>query len=99
MVIGRMDSDAQEHQPPTDPHALVAHAERIIAEQAGIAVAEASIRISLYARFHDLQLTDVCRGVIDGTISLLHYGERRRQRPPAQPACARRGGPDERPCS
>jgi hypothetical protein len=76
-----MDGDASAHKPRTDPHTIVEQAERIVAERAGISVAEASIRISLYTRFHDLQLVDVCHGIIDGTISLLHYGERRRQPP------------------
>ena len=80
-----MEGDAQEDGPSTDPHTIVEQAERIVAEQAGITHAEASIRISLYARFRDLQVVDVCQGVIDGTIRLLHYGERRRRPPVADP--------------
>jgi hypothetical protein len=57
----------------------------IVAEQAGIPIAEASNRISLYARFHDLHLVDVCHGIINSTISLRHYGERRRRPPSPDP--------------
>jgi hypothetical protein len=77
-----MDGDTQEDRPTSDPYTIVERAERIVAERAGISSAEASVRIARYARFNDMALVDVCRRVIEGTVSLLHYGERR-GRPPS----------------
>jgi hypothetical protein len=80
-----MNGEIHDHRPAKDAHVVVERAEKMVAEQAGISIGEASIRVSLYARFHDLQLGDACQGSLQGTIRVLTVNESKRLQPPAGP--------------
>jgi hypothetical protein len=60
---------------PNDLQAFIEQAERMLADQADISLGEASRRITRYARFNDLSLVDVSRGILADRIRLLTIRE------------------------
>jgi hypothetical protein len=91
-VTGRMACGKQpEEHSADDEQAVIEQAERILSEQADITLGEASKRMTRYARFNDLPLIDVSRGIVSDTVRLLTIRENDNlaNRPG--------GGPDPRP--
>ena len=64
---------------------MIEQAKGVIAERAGIDLAEAFSRLRRYARNHNLRLTDVAQASIDGTLDppawALPQRSQRSQRP------------------
>src|ERR1700751_86613 len=53
---------------PLTSRAVIEQAKGVIAERAGVDLAEAFSRLRTYARNHNLRLTDVAQAAIDGTL-------------------------------
>jgi ANTAR domain-containing protein len=70
---------------------VIEQAKGVVAERAGVDLAEAFSRLRAYARSSNLRLTDVAQAVIDGTVNPAAWPGQPARYAPEHPALARPG--------
>ncbi|ANZ41868.1 hypothetical protein BBK82_43995 [Lentzea guizhouensis] len=69
-MLRQRDSLADQLRTALGDHAVVEHAEGVLAERHGISVAAAHTVMTTHSRLHDAHLLDTARAIVDGTADL-----------------------------